>query len=56
LWDLRKKISSPKNKLKKKEKGQKQKTILKNGLFERLEDEEYLLRETRDLLKKLCPK
>tara|TARA_B100000700_G_scaffold187750_1_gene206859 strand:- start:281 stop:442 length:162 start_codon:yes stop_codon:yes gene_type:complete len=53
---LRKKISSPKNKLKKKEKGQKPRTILKNGLFESSEDEEYLLREARYLLKKPCPK
>tara|TARA_X000000368_G_C22631774_1_gene537001 strand:- start:53 stop:214 length:162 start_codon:yes stop_codon:yes gene_type:complete len=53
---LRKKFSSPKNKLKKKEKGQKPRTILKNGLFERNEDEECLLREARYLQKGPCPK
>tara|TARA_B100000700_G_scaffold38557_1_gene38490 strand:+ start:592 stop:729 length:138 start_codon:yes stop_codon:yes gene_type:complete len=39
LKDLRREISSAKNKLKEKEKGQKPKTILNNGLYERLEDE-----------------
>ena len=56
LKDLRKKISWPKNKLQGKEKGQKPKTKLKNGLCEKVGDEQYLLPEEKYLLRELLPK